>query len=166
MAAGLAIGPLRATGVIVGALSGAAALGILLTATQATGTALLGMGALYGGVAFALYPLCVAHTNDHLSADERVGASGGLVLVYSVGAAVGPMADSVAMLLLGPAGLFAWIGACAAAGLAFALWRLQRRPPVPEEEQQPHQHLPRTTPMVAQLDPLAQSRAPRDVEAN
>ena len=142
--------------VIVGALLGTMGVGVLLAATSGSRAPLMVLGALFGGLAFALYPLCVAHTNDHLSAAERVGASGGLVLVYSVGAAVGPLAGSVAMLLLGPAGLFAWIASCAAAGLTFALWRQRRRGPVPGEQQQPYQILPRTSPMAAQLDPLAQ----------
>lgn len=141
--------------VIVGALLGAVAVGVLLSAISGSGAPLIVLGALFGGLAFALYPLCVAHTNDHLSAAERVGASGGLVLVYSAGAALGPLAGSVAMLLLGPAGLFAWIASCAAAGLTFALWRQRRREPVPGERQQPYQHLPHTSPVAAQLDPLA-----------
>src|SRR3546814_8790092 len=44
-------------------------------------------GALFGGTCFALYPLCVAHTNDHLRSTQRVGASSGLILIYSLGAA-------------------------------------------------------------------------------
>jgi Sugar phosphate permease len=42
------------------------------------GAALLGLGALFGGLSFALYPLCVAHTNDHLEPHQRVAASSGL----------------------------------------------------------------------------------------
>lgn len=142
--------------VIVGAMAGAALVSAALVAIAGWGVPLMALGALFGGLAFALYPLCVAHTNDHLDPQERVGASGGLVLVYSAGAAAGPMTGSVAMLLLGAPGLFAWIGGCAAAGLAFALLRLLRRAPVPLEQQQPYQILPRTTPMAAQLDPLAE----------
>ena len=70
------------------------------------------LGAGFGGLAFALYPLSVAHTNDHLTAAQRVGASGGLVLVYSVGAAAGPMAGAGAMMTAGPGGLFLFIGIC------------------------------------------------------
>ena len=114
--------------------------------------AILAVGALFGGFAFALYPLCVAHSNDHLDESERVGASSGLVLVYSVGAAMGPMAGSVAMALLGPAGLFGAIGAVALAATLFGLWRAAVSKPVPEAEQQDFQSLPRTTPMAAVLE--------------
>ena len=110
------------------------------------------VGALFGGFAFALYPLCVAHSNDHLGEDERVGASSGLVLVYSVGAAMGPMAGSVAMATLGPPGLFGAIGAVAVAASLFGLWRAAVSKPVPGAEQQDFQSLPRTTPMAAVLE--------------
>lgn len=110
------------------------------------------LGALFGGFAFALYPLCVAHSNDHLDESERVGASGGLVLSYSVGAMAGPMAGSAGMGALGPAGLFAVMGVLAAGAALFGIWRTIMRAPVPTEDQQAFQSLPRTTPMVAVLE--------------
>jgi MFS family permease len=117
---------------------------------SAFGTIIL--GSLFGGFAFALYPLCVAHSNDHLSEEERVGASSGLVLAYSVGAVAGPMIASLGMGMMGPPGLFAVIGVLAALGALFGLWRTIARAPVPAEEQQAFQSLPRTTPMAAVLE--------------
>jgi MFS family permease len=124
------------------------------------GWPLLLVGGLFGGLAFALYPLCVAHTNDHLAADERVAASGGLVLAYSIGAAIGPLAGATAMRLAGPPGLYLFIALCAGATLLFALWRQYASLPVPDRLQQPYQVLPRTTPMVAALDPRADEPRP------
>jgi MFS family permease len=141
--------------IIIAVLAGAAATCVALALTGDPGTPLMLLASLFGGLSFALYPLCVAHTNDHLTAGERVGASGGLVLVYSLGAAMGPLSASLAMQALGPSGLFVWAGSCAAAALLFGLWRQWRRGPVPAAEQQPYQLLPRTTPMAANLDPLA-----------
>ena len=43
------------------------------------GPLLLALGALFGGLSFALYPLCVAHCNDRLLAIERVAASAGAI---------------------------------------------------------------------------------------
>jgi MFS family permease len=111
------------------------------------------LGALFGGFAFALYPLCVAHTNDHLAQEERTGATGGLILAYSVGAAAGPMASSFAMVVLGPSGLYAFIAAAAALALGFGLWRQMVAEPVPGSDQAAFHVLPRTTPMVAALEP-------------
>lgn len=114
--------------------------------------AIFAVGALFGGFAFALYPLCIAHSNDHLEESERIGASSGLVLVYSVGAAGGPMLGSVAMASFGPPGLFGAIGAVAMAGALFGFWRMAVSKPVPVAEQQDFQSLPRTTPMAAVLE--------------
>lgn len=141
--------------VIVGAFVGATAVAALIAATDARGVSLSAMGALFGGLSFALYPLCVAHTNDHVVARERVAASGGLVLVYSAGAAVGPLAGALFLSAMGPAGLFAFIATCSGGAAAFALWRFSARASVPSEQQHPYQARPRTTPMSATLDPLA-----------
>lgn len=141
--------------VIVGAFAGAVAASFALSSIGGPGEASFVLGGLFGGLAFALYPLCVAHTNDHLTVEQRVGASGGLVLVYSVGATIGPIAGATAMMLFGSGGLFLFIGCCSAGALAFALWRQRRREPVAGDLQQPYQALPRTTPMSAKLDPLA-----------
>ncbi|MFC7554108.1 hypothetical protein ACFQU7_20740 [Pseudoroseomonas wenyumeiae] len=116
---------------------------------------LLVLGCLFGGLSFALYPLCVAHTNDRLTNAQRVGASAGLVLVYSVGAAVGPLAGAASIAAFGTSGLYLFIASCAAATVAFGLWRLAARPAPPSEAQQSYQALPHTTPMSAGLDPLS-----------
>lgn len=113
-------------------------------------------GAMFGGVCFALYPLCVAHTNDHLRSSQRVSATGGLVLAYSLGAAVGPMPAAATMEAAGPRGLFLFIALCAGVLVVFAFKRLWSAAPVPGERQRPYLILPRTTPLAAQLDPLSQ----------
>jgi MFS family permease len=146
--------------VIVGAFGGATVAGPAMAAAGAPGPVLLLLGGLFGGISFALYPLCVAHANDHLSPEQRVGASGGLVLAYSTGAAAGPVLGAAAMTMLGAPGLFLFIGACAGGACAFALWRERIGMPVPSARQRPYQILPRTTPMSAALDPLAPGDAP------
>src|SRR3546814_1732241 len=83
----------------------------------------MGLGALFGGLTFALYPLCVAHTNDHMEPEPRIAASGGLILLYSIGSALGPVTAAVAMKLAGPPGLFVSIALGGGAALVFAFWR-------------------------------------------
>lgn len=124
-----------------------------MLAMQPVGMLLLALGAAFGGLSFALYPLCVAFVNDRLLASERVAASGQLVLLYSAGAALGPLGAAAAMTLAGAGGLFLFIAAVAAAMLAFGLWRLAISDPVPGADQQDFQILPRTTPVAALLDP-------------
>lgn len=144
--------------VIAGTLAAAVILSLaIMLAAWAKGLVLLLVTALFGGIAFAIYPLCVAHTNDRLTTDQRVGASGGLVLTYSAGAALGPMAGSGSMALLGPVGLFALTGLVSGLCLAFAWWRMRVTEPVPNAQQMPYQVLPRTTPVAAKLDPHAET---------
>jgi MFS family permease len=141
--------------VIVFAFAGTLAASVAMAGIGVAGAPLLGLGALFGGLSFALYPLCVAHTNDHLAPDQRVAASGGLVLLYSLGAAAGPVVGATAMTLAGAGGLFLFIALAAGIALGFGLWRQVRALPVPAALQQSYLVLPRTTPMSAALDPLA-----------
>lgn len=146
--------------VIVLSFCGALASSLAIAAIGRPGVSLLVLGALFGGLTFALYPLCVAHTNDHLSPEQRVAASGGLVLLYSLGAAIGPLAAAMAMTLAGTAALFSFIATCAGIALGFGLWRQARSLPVPTHLQESYVVLPRTTPMSASLDPVAPEARP------
>jgi len=139
--------------VIIASFAAAFLICAVIAVTGRTGPHLMVLGAAFGGVSFALYPLCVAHTNDRLDPSERVGASGGLVLAYSLGAVAGPLGGSAAMALLGAPGLFLFIAACALAMTLFGMWRQIAMPPVPADEQNAFQTLPRTTPMVGAFDP-------------
>jgi MFS family permease len=126
---------------------------LVASVAERGGWPLLGAAAAFGGVVFALYPLCAAHTNDHLAREERVAASGGLVLAYSAGATAGPLVASAAMAALGGRGLFLFAATVGLIGLAFAAWRLVARAPVPADRQGMFQPLPGTTPTAAPLDP-------------
>ncbi|UVI40541.1 MFS transporter [Qipengyuania spongiae] len=113
------------------------------------------LAALFGGLAFALYPLCVAHTNDHVGSGDRVGASGGLVLLYSLGAVAGPLVASSVMALAGPTGLFWSIGGAAVAATGFGLWRLYAGDALPGELQSAFRSVPRTTAVALQNEDTA-----------
>lgn len=146
--------------IIVLSCAATAVVSLALALTGGMGLQLLALGSLFGGLSFALYPLCVAHTHDRIYAADRVGASGGLVLLYSAGAAFGPIAAAAAVTIVGRGGLFLFIGLCASGALAFGLWRQRTSEPVPNDEQQNYQILPRTTPAAARLDPNTPAEAP------
>ncbi|MGQ4275020.1 MFS transporter [Terrihabitans sp. B22-R8] len=107
---------------------------------------LLATAALFGGAAFVLYPLCVALTNDYLARDQRVAASGGLVLAYSSGATFGPILSSGLMSGMGAGGLFVFTGLVALLVLGFGLWRIRVAAGVPVERQSTLQVQAPTTP--------------------
>lgn len=141
--------------VIIGTFAGTGVVALAIGLFGTAGEALQGMAVLFGGLMFTLYPLCVAHTNDYLTPDQRVGASGGLVLIYSIGAAIGPIVAAGVMTAAGNSGLFFFMAASTAAVVGFGLWRQHVRRSVPNDQQRPYQILPRTTPMSASLDPQA-----------
>jgi MFS family permease len=139
--------------VIVGSFAMAALISFALSLISGSGPLLMGLGALFGGLSFALYPLCVAHCNDRLLETERVAASGRLVLLYSIGAALGPILAAGFMTMAGTGGLFLFIACCAGLAMMVGLWRQRASEPVPDQYQQEFQIMPRTTPMATLLDP-------------
>ncbi len=131
-----------------------AAVGVGLTMTSgASLQVLLAMAFVYGGAIMPIYSLCVAHTNDHVSSTDFVEASGGLLLVYGIGAAAGPYAASFAMEHWGVWSLFAHTAAVHALVGLFGVYRMTRRSPVPLDRQSAFVAVPRTSPTVAELDP-------------
>jgi MFS family permease len=121
---------------------------------------LLTLTILYGGVAFTLYPVAVAHTHDFFPPDDIVAVSSALILSYGVGASLGPPAAAMMMNILGPSGLYVFI---ALAGSIFggtvAVYR-RRRPERLEVEYPVSFVAMRTTsPAIAVLDPRSESKA-------
>ncbi|HYD30656.1 MAG TPA: MFS transporter [Azospirillaceae bacterium] len=121
---------------------------------------LLAVAPLFGGLSFTLYPVCLAHTNDHVDKAELLSASGGLILANSIGAILGPLLASAAMAGIGPQGLFAYTATGALGATIYGMWRTRVRPPPPAEAQAIFRPLPQTTPVVTPLDPLAPLKPP------
>lgn len=95
------------------------------------------LGAAWGAVAFPIYAVSVAHANDNADSNEYVMVSSGLLLMYGIGAIIGPFLAPAVMQLTGPGGLYLF-GALVHITLgAYVLLRIPRHAPAPEEE-----HLP------------------------
>lgn len=136
------------------------AIGTLMTClfimdkTSANGIGLLALGSLFGGVAFALYPICVAYTNDYAKPEQLVPVSAGLLIAFGLGAAIGPIAASQFMEILGGRGLFIFCSAIAVCLSAFSVLRMLQRPEtVAVEDQVDFKPMTRTTAVISELDP-------------
>ncbi|MDA1180022.1 MAG: MFS transporter, partial [Planctomycetota bacterium] len=127
-------------------------IGLVASGTSG-GAGLLALIALFGGLSFTLYPLSVAYTNDHLGPEDLVPASGGLVMAYGIGAALGPLGGALVIEALGAGGLFVYNGAVSGLTLAFVLLRMRARASVPAAEQGAFTPMPRTSPVASELDP-------------
>ena len=86
---------------------------------------------LFGGLAFPLYSVCIAYTNDHLEANQMIAASGALVLVGGLGAIAGPVLVASIMDYLGEDYFFWSMAAAHALVGLFGLVRMIIRKPVP-----------------------------------
>lgn len=92
------------------------------------------LAAVWGAMAFPLYSLSVAHTNDYASPDEFVKVSSGLLLMYGSGAIAGPFLASATMTLIGASGLFIYTGAVHACLIAYVGIRALIRDPVSTDQ--------------------------------
>ncbi len=139
--------------IVAVSLSVAGVSALIAALAQEANLLLFPLSFAFGGCAFSLYSLSVAHTNDFMKENDLIAASGGLLFAYGLGAFVGPFIASEVIALAGPRGLFVHIGAVAIGLAIFGLARVFARPPVPNEAQEKFVAVPNTTPVAEGLDP-------------
>jgi MFS family permease len=83
---------------------------------------------VFGTLALPIYSLVLAHANDHISSDQVLGASAKLILLYGVGAMVGPFAAGQFMDAAGSNGFLFFLAAVYGAIAGFAFWRRLQKP--------------------------------------
>lgn len=129
-------------------------------ATQLPLPILLVLSFFYGGVAFTLYGISVAHMNDQIRVEDMLEASSGLLLIYGVGAVIGPILGGQLMSRFGPASLFVYFAVALAALGLFGLHRSRISEPTPLEEQGEFVPMVRTSQAAIELShPEAQEAA-------
>lgn len=114
---------------------------------------LMVMALAFGGAISSVYPLCIAQTFDRLERQYYVAASGRLLMVYSIGATIGPLLASMLMSVFGPASFFVFESVIAVAYAIFVLFSVRSVPPLPEYEQEKFVSLPDISPAAMALDP-------------
>lgn len=144
------LGDRRTALAAVAALAAAAVGAALLPGAQ--GHLLLLAFSAFGGLAFTLYPLCVAHLLDRLPQEELMSGCSALLLLNGIGAAIGPALAGGLMARLGPNALPAFF---LLALLLFALLAGGRRLLRARHLLNPARFHPmlRTTPTVLELLP-------------
>ncbi|WP_430459976.1 MFS transporter [Thalassolituus sp. LLYu03] len=139
---------------VLGGVAAAAVLAaLLMAALSGTVSGLLVSVALYGGLAFCIYPLTVAHLVDHLPSDKILPGSSALLLVHGVGAATGPAAAGWLMDHTGTQALPVWF-AMMQGLLALAAF-ISLRSKARDDAEHPGTFVPmvRTTPTVLEMMP-------------
>ncbi|MDD9717368.1 MFS transporter [Dinoroseobacter sp. PD6] len=139
---------LLAVGLSWGLLSGAITNGGVPLAV------LVVMALAFGGAISSVYPLCVAQTFDRLDRRAYVAASGRLLMIYSIGATIGPLLASGLMAVYGPRSFFLFESALAMAYACFVLLRVVTGAKLPAEgEREKYVPLPDTSAVTSALDP-------------
>ena len=107
--------------------------------------------ALFGGFAIPLYSISTAHANDHAGANQFVEIAAGLILFYSLGAAVGPTVASALIEGFGPQSFFVYTSVLHGALIVVVIYRMSRRAAVPRALRRRFVALLRTSPQINRL---------------
>ncbi len=99
----------------------------------------------FGGAYFCLYPLSVAHTNDRADPSQYVTLGSSLLLMYGIGATVGPLLSGMLMQIFGHYSLPVYYMVSLLAFCLAAYLRIRKVEPVPEAECSEFSPLLRTT---------------------
>ncbi len=110
------------------------------------------LAALHGALMVPLYALCLAHANDSIPTEKLVQTSSGLLLIYSIGAAIGPFAAAWVMDLAGAGGLFLFISAALAVFALFIAGRILFGPKRTQSDRSPFAPLVKTSQSVFELE--------------
>jgi len=113
----------------------------------------------YGGLAFTVYGISVAHVNDLLDPARILEATGTLLLLHGMGAVIGPTAAGFLMDRLGPGSLLVYLALVLGATAAYAFYRYGRvsRPTLGA----PHGYMPMagSSQALLRMDPRAERRS-------
>jgi MFS family permease len=112
----------------------AVAVTIALSAESLTSVGIILLGAAWGAFAFPQYSVAVANANDFADPSEYVMVSGGLLLMYGMGAIVGPLLASATMTAVGAAGLYLYTACVHLLISSFIAFRATRRAGAPVDQ--------------------------------
>lgn len=85
---------------------------------------------LLGAGVFTLYPISVSHVNDLIKDDERISASGKLILTQNIGLVMGPILVSAGMSLFGTAFFMAAFAIIPIFFIVFTLKHIKIKPDI------------------------------------
>ena len=92
------------------------------------------LASLFGAMIYAMYPVIIAHANDHAAEGTFIQTSGGLLMIFGFGAILGPLLAGLSMATVGDRGLFLTSVAAHVLLILFALLRMRIRQAVPEAD--------------------------------
>ncbi len=126
----LVLGGISLMGVIIGAI-------MWLMAPGLSSTGIIALAALWGAMSFPVYSISVAHANDRADPGKFVMVSAGLLLMYGVGAIIGPFIASMMMAYGTPGYLFLFTGIVHLLLATYVITRRMLRKQPPQADHKP-----------------------------
>jgi len=120
--------------IILGAFSGIVACG-LLAVSPSGNIGIFVVMAMLGGISMPIYSQCISHVNDNLLSRQFVAATGTLLMLNGLGAAIGPLLVTGIMQLLGNHGYAVLLIVSYGAIGVFGFYRTFRNEAIPQEDQ-------------------------------
>lgn len=87
----------------------------------------LAISAVFGAAIYSMYPVIVAHANDHAAPGNAIQVSGGLLLIFGLGSIVGPTVAGLSMSAFGGVSLFWMTAVTHVVMIGFVLMRIRLR---------------------------------------
>lgn len=112
----------------------------------------IALALLHGGFMIPVYALCIAHSNDFAPNEEMVEVSSGLLLLYGVGAAIGPVALGPVMAIYGVDSLFVMIALTFGVLALFAFYRVSLKRVAGQDTRSHFAPVPKSSPSVYSLE--------------
>jgi MFS family permease len=119
------------------AVSAAVGVALWLTYGALSSWALIGLSGAWGALAFPMYSVAVAHSNDYAEKGEYVMVSGGLLLMYGIGAIIGPFLAAAAMTWVSNSVLYLFTAVVHLLVFGYVMVRLGRRASAPLDQHVP-----------------------------
>lgn len=139
---------------IAGLAAIAAAAGLALAFLPSGGElSLFVLITVFGAANFPVYTLALAHANDLVPARRAIEVSGGLLLIFSLGAVAGPVLGSLAMTAFGYQAVFLMTAIGHLLIVSIVYLRSRARPVLSDKHREDFVLVPRSTPVVYELDP-------------
>ena len=107
--------------------AGVAGIGYILA--RGYENSLIALGVVFGGLAFTVYGISVAHVNDLVDRNKVLQVTGGLLLLNGIGATIGPTLAGGMMDIFGPEALMLYFAAVLSA-LGVLTWHYKRKFPL------------------------------------
>lgn len=137
--------------IVMTAALGCVAAGLAAFLAKVSMIGLLAATTIFGAALFPLYSLSVARTHDVIGGERVLETTRGLILLFGVGAIIGPQVSGWVMASFDPRSVFVLFAFLFAAFVTFSLYRLPRGETVAAEDQTSFVPMVRTSQEVVEI---------------